>query len=73
MSRVLDRLEEWLIATLIAAATGLIFLAVLHRYGTGVSIDAVYEASLGIEPHIGHALPSRYVRARAATSARAKE
>src|SRR5262249_14655873 len=37
--RVLDRLEEWLIATLIAAATGLIFIAVLHRYGTGVSID----------------------------------
>jgi C4-dicarboxylate transporter DctM subunit len=37
--RVLDRLEEWIIATLIAAATGLIFLAVLHRYGTGLSID----------------------------------
>jgi C4-dicarboxylate transporter, DctM subunit len=37
--RVLDRLEEWLIATLIAAATALIFFAVLHRYGTGVSIN----------------------------------
>src|SRR6185437_4739667 len=37
--RVLDHLEEWLIATLIAAATGLIFFAVLHRYGTGLSID----------------------------------
>ena len=37
--RVLDRLEEWLIATLIAAATALIFFAVLHRYGTGLSID----------------------------------
>ena len=37
--RVLDRLEEWLIATLIAAATTLIFLAVLHRYGAGLSID----------------------------------
>jgi len=36
--RVLDRLEEWLIATLIAAATLLIFFAVLHRYGTGESI-----------------------------------
>jgi C4-dicarboxylate transporter DctM subunit len=32
-------LEEWLIATLIAAATILIFLAVLHRYSTGASID----------------------------------
>ena len=37
--RALDRLEEWLIATLIAAATLLIFFAVLHRYGTGLSID----------------------------------
>ena len=37
--RALDHLEEWLIATLIAAATALIFVAVLHRYGTGLSID----------------------------------
>ena len=39
LNRALDHLEEWLIATLIAAATGLIFFAVLHRYGTGLSID----------------------------------
>jgi C4-dicarboxylate transporter, DctM subunit len=39
-NRALDHLEEWLIATLIAAATALIFAAVLHRCGTGVSIDA---------------------------------
>jgi C4-dicarboxylate transporter DctM subunit len=39
LGRALDHLEEWLIATLIAAATVLIFLAVLHRYGTGASID----------------------------------
>src|SRR3954469_2304042 len=39
MNRVLDHLEEWLIATLIAAATALIFVAVLHRYGAGLSID----------------------------------
>jgi C4-dicarboxylate transporter DctM subunit len=38
-SRALDHLEEWLIAALITAATVLIFLAVLHRYGTGASID----------------------------------
>ena len=38
-NRALDHLEEWLIATLIAAATVLIFVAVLHRYGTGVSIN----------------------------------
>ena len=37
--RALDHLEEWLIAALITAATVLIFLAVLHRYGTGLSID----------------------------------
>jgi C4-dicarboxylate transporter DctM subunit len=37
--RVLDHLEEWLIATLIAAATALIFFAVIHRYGTGLSIN----------------------------------
>jgi C4-dicarboxylate transporter, DctM subunit len=38
LNRALDHLEEWLIATLIAAATGLIFIAVLHRYGAGESI-----------------------------------
>jgi C4-dicarboxylate transporter DctM subunit len=38
-SRALDHLEEWLIASLIAAATALIFVAVLHRYGSGLSID----------------------------------
>ena len=39
LNRALDHLEEWLIATLIAAATLLIFVAVLHRYGTGISIN----------------------------------
>ena len=39
LGRTLDHLEEWLIATLIAAATTLIFVAVLHRYSTGLSID----------------------------------
>jgi C4-dicarboxylate transporter DctQ subunit len=34
--RILDRLEEILIATLIAAATLVIFVAVVQRYGTGV-------------------------------------
>ncbi len=47
--RVLDHLEEWLIATLIAAATALIFMAVLHRYGTGVSINlAKWTAAHGV-------------------------
>src|SRR5438128_11453784 len=34
--RILDRLEEVLIATLMAAATFIIFLAVMHRYLIGV-------------------------------------
>src|SRR5438067_12146734 len=33
---LLDRFEEVLIASLMAAATLLIFVAVVHRYGTGV-------------------------------------
>ncbi|NML46130.1 TRAP transporter large permease subunit [Ramlibacter sp. G-1-2-2] len=36
---LLDRLEEVLIASLIAAATALVFVAVVHRYGTSASID----------------------------------
>ncbi|MDI3468709.1 MAG: TRAP-type C4-dicarboxylate transport system, large permease component [Pseudolabrys sp.] len=39
VNRAIDHLEEWLIATLIAAATGVIFIAVIHRYGAGVSVD----------------------------------
>ena len=35
---------------------------------TGVSLDAVFEASSRIEPLLGHLLPSRYVRARKATA-----
>ena len=44
-------------------------LYMLHGLGleTGMSLDAVYAASAAIEPVVGHALPSRYVRARAAT------
>ncbi|MFY9880131.1 MAG: TRAP transporter small permease subunit, partial [Pseudolabrys sp.] len=36
MLRILDRLEEILIASLLAAATLLVFVAVVHRYGTGI-------------------------------------
>jgi len=34
---ILDRLEEWIIATLIGAATIVTFVAVLHRYGASNS------------------------------------
>ena len=35
--KVLDRLEETMIATLMGAATLVIFVAVIHRYASGVS------------------------------------
>jgi C4-dicarboxylate transporter DctQ subunit len=35
MMKLLDHLEEWLIATLMASATLLIFVAVIHRYAAG--------------------------------------
>jgi len=35
--RILDHLEEWLIATLMATATLIIFIAVVHRYASGIS------------------------------------
>jgi C4-dicarboxylate transporter DctQ subunit len=35
--RFLDHLEEWLIAFLMGAATLIIFVAVVHRYASGVS------------------------------------
>jgi C4-dicarboxylate transporter DctQ subunit len=37
MLKALDHLEEWLIAVLMGAATLLIFVAVVHRYASGVS------------------------------------
>src|SRR3954453_744573 len=36
MLRILDRLEEILISSLMGAATVLVFLSVVHRFGTGV-------------------------------------
>lgn len=36
--RILDRLEEWLIAFLMAAATLVIFAAVVHRYTSGIPV-----------------------------------
>jgi C4-dicarboxylate transporter DctQ subunit len=45
--RVLDRLEEWFIAALIAGATLVIFVAVVHRYALDISakyhFDRVYD------------------------------
>ena len=41
--KILDHLEEWLIATLMGAATLIIFFAVVHRYMAGVSIPVVQD------------------------------
>jgi C4-dicarboxylate transporter, DctM subunit len=40
LGSLLDHLEEWLIATLVAVATAIVFVAVLHRYGTSTAIDS---------------------------------
>jgi C4-dicarboxylate transporter DctQ subunit len=47
--KVLDHLEEWLVATLIAAATIVIFVAVVHRYASGIPIPGVQDALLRID------------------------
>lgn len=46
--KFLDHLEEWLIATLMAAATLIIFVAVVHRYAAGLPLGAVQDALLKI-------------------------
>src|SRR5216117_277101 len=48
MLRILDRLEEILIASLMAAATVLIFISVVHRFGTGVSFLYPYLIAIHI-------------------------
>lgn len=46
--KFLDRLEEWLIASLMAMATILIFLAVVHRYASGLPIPFLQDALIKI-------------------------
>jgi C4-dicarboxylate transporter DctQ subunit len=46
--KVLDHLEEWLIACLIAGATLIIFVAVVHRYAAGASIPVVQDWLLSL-------------------------
>ncbi|MES2149720.1 MAG: TRAP transporter small permease [Pseudomonadota bacterium] len=41
--KYLDHLEEWLIATLMALATVIIFVAVVHRYLSGLDIPVVQD------------------------------
>ena len=46
--KFLDQLEEWLIALLMGAATGVIFVAVVHRYASGWAIPGLQDALLKI-------------------------
>ena len=47
--KILDHLEEWLIAFLMGAATLLIFVAVAHRYAAGVHIPVVQDWLLTLD------------------------
>ena len=46
--KYLDHLEEWIITFLMAAATLIIFVAVLHRYAAGVNIPVVQDWLLSL-------------------------
>lgn len=48
MMKILDHLEEWLIAFLMGAATLIVFIAVLHRYSAGFAIPGLQDWLLGI-------------------------
>ena len=47
--KLLDHLEEWLIAILMGGATLLIFVAVVHRYAAGTPIPVVQDWFLKID------------------------
>ena len=46
--KVLDRLEEWMITVLMGAATVVIFVAVVHRYASGIPWPALQDWLLTI-------------------------
>jgi C4-dicarboxylate transporter, DctQ subunit len=43
MLRILDRLEEWLIAALMGGATAVIFVAVVHRYASALPVPVLQD------------------------------
>ncbi|KVC24613.1 TRAP transporter small permease [Burkholderia pseudomultivorans] len=47
--KLLDRIEEWLIATLMGVATLVIFVAVMHRYASGVAIPYLQDWLLALD------------------------
>jgi C4-dicarboxylate transporter DctQ subunit len=48
LTKILDHLEEWIITFLMGGATTLIFLSVVHRYGTGLAIPYVQDYLLSL-------------------------
>lgn len=48
MLKVLDHLEEWIIALLMGGATIIIFVAVVHRYATGIPIPGLQDWLLSL-------------------------
>lgn len=48
MLKVVDHLEEWLIALLMGGATLIIFVAVIHRYAAGLPIPVVQDWLLSL-------------------------
>ena len=61
LDRILDRLEEWLIATLIAAATAITFVAVVHRYGASNSASLATWAKMHGLPWLNVAAEEVYL------------
>jgi len=47
-NRILDHLEEWVIASLVAVATLIIFVAVVHRFASGVSAFQPYTSRINM-------------------------
>lgn len=48
LTKLLDHLEEWIITFLMGGATLIIFLSVVHRYGTGLPIPYVQDYLLSL-------------------------
>jgi C4-dicarboxylate transporter, DctQ subunit len=49
MGKIIDRLEEIIIATLMAISTVVIFISVVHRYGSGFDIPGVQDWLLSLD------------------------
>ncbi|MDP3638387.1 MAG: TRAP transporter small permease [Azonexus sp.] len=49
MGKIIDRLEETIVATLMAVATVIIFISVVHRYASGFAIPGIQDWLLGLD------------------------